>query len=79
LHPTLGHPGKEEEFAALCSREEERHKAALKLIVEQTQSSREKERKGMVHFLHELAKIVKSQLHTMDAFVYPTEITGSSG
>lgn len=76
LQPTLGRPGKEEEFAELCSQEEERHVAALKLITDQIQVFRERVKKGMLHFMQELEKTVKSQLHAMDAFIYPSEITG---
>ena len=78
LQPTLGRPGKEEEFAELCSLEEKRHEAACKLITEHTQNFKERARKNMLNFLQELGKTVKSLLHAMDAFIYPSEITGNN-
>lgn len=63
-------------MSQLCSQEEERYTAALKIIAEQAQSYKERVKKSMLGFLVELAKLVKSQLHTMDTFVYPSEITG---
>lgn len=78
MHPTLGRPGKEEEFAELCSLEEKRQEVARKLIIEHSQNFKERARKNMLNFLQELVKNVKSQLHAMDAFIYPAEITGNN-
>lgn len=75
LQPTLGAPGREEEVERLCAAEEERHKAATKCIAEHAQSMRERARKGVLQILMELTKAAKSQLHLMDTFIYPREIT----
>lgn len=64
-------------MAELCSLEEQRHSAALRVITDLTQAMRERQRKHMLNFIVELTKTVKSQLLLMDIFIYPTEITGN--
>ncbi len=76
LHPQLGGPGREEELSQLCSQEEERHAAALKLIADHSQGMRDRAKKSTLNFMTELAKHVKVQLHLMDSFIYPSEVTG---
>lgn len=76
LQPALGRPDRDKELTLLSSHEEHRHTAALKVVAEDTQSMREKQKKFMFTFLSELSKTTKSLLQLMDSFIYSAEVTG---
>ncbi len=65
-------------MAKLCSQEEERHSKVLGIIADRAQSTRDKLKKKKVGFLSELSKTVKTLMHTMDIFIYSSEVTGQT-